>query len=217
MAIEGKTRKKVASIGDKLEEDKGIIQLNKVILVEGQDDVIFFHALLKKLEVYDIEIHEIGGRSQFKDNFPSFRINRGFEKIEHLAVIRDADTSADNEFDSIKYVLEQEGMDVPSERNRFTDGRPKIGVFIMPGDSDEGMLEDLCLKTVEDKRAMECVRTFIRCASELDEPPKNKAKACCQAFLAAMPNIVCSVGLGALKGYWDFDSDQLAILKSFVE
>lgn len=34
----------MASIGGILEEETGIIQLNKVILVEGQDEVNFFHA-----------------------------------------------------------------------------------------------------------------------------------------------------------------------------
>jgi len=169
------------------------------------------------LNVHDIEVHEIGGKPKFKDNFPTFCINRGFEKIEHLAVIRDADTNANNQFKSIQHVLRKERMDVPSEINRFTDGRPRIGIFIMPGDSDKGMLENLCLNTVKDNPAMECVKAFIRCACDLDKNPNNKAKACCQAFLAAMPDIVKSVGLGARKGYWNFDSDELNNLKSFLK
>ena len=78
------------------------------------------------------------------------------------------------------------------------------------------MLEDLCLKTVEHHPAMRCVATFIGCVLELENPPNNIAKAKAQAFLAAMPRLVNSVGLGAQKGYWDFNSEELTDLKAFI-
>ena len=91
--------------------------------------------------------------------------------------------------------------------NQFSDGNPRIGIFIMSGNSDTGMLEDLCLKTVGEHPAIECVNTFIDCASGLNNPPKIMSKAKAQAFLTAMPKIANSVGVGAQKGYWNLDSD----------
>lgn len=87
----------------------------------------------------------------------------------------------------------------------------------MPGNSDTGMLEDLCLKTVGEHPAMECVNAFIDCASGLNNPPKIMAKAKAQVFLAAMPKIANSVGVGAQKGYWNFNSDELDNLISFMD
>jgi hypothetical protein len=107
---------------------------------------------------------------------------------------------------------------VPSEDGQFVPGSPKIGIFIMPGNSVDGnMLEDLCLKTVEEHPAMKCVCDFAYCVSGLNNPPKNISKAKCQAFLATQPEIVNSVGLGARKDYWDFDSPALDELKQFLE
>ena len=86
----------------------------------------------------------------------------------------------------------------------------------MPGNSDAGMLEDLCLKTVENHPAMGCVQPFTSCISELEESPNNIVKAKAQAFLAAMPELANSVGVGAQKGYWNFKSEELTDLKSFI-
>lgn len=46
--------------------------------------------------------------------------------------------------------------------------------------------------------------------------PNNIAKARSQVFLAAMPDIVNSVGLGAKKNYWDFNSSVMSELKTFI-
>ncbi|KAF5426801.1 MAG: hypothetical protein C5S41_02185, partial [Candidatus Methanomarinus sp.] len=62
----------------------------------------------------------------------------------------------------------------------------------------------------------ECVNAFIDCASGLDDPPKIMAKAKAQVFLAAMPKISNSVGVGAQKGYWNLDSDELNDLRLFI-
>jgi len=46
---------------------------------------------------------------------------------------------------------------------------------------------------------------------------KNIAKAKAQAYLSIMPVIVSSVGVGATKGYWNLESEELNDLKKFLE
>ena len=92
----------------------------------------------------------------------------------------------------------------------------------MPGEAIDGtMLEDLCLKTVEKHKAMTCVNEYASCISALEPTPKNIPKAKVQVFkakvfLAAQPEIVDSVGLGAQKKYWDIESPALDELKKFL-
>jgi hypothetical protein len=87
----------------------------------------------------------------------------------------------------------------------------------MPGEAVEGtMLEDLCLKTVENQPAMKCVNEFVCCACELEIKPRNLSKAKVQTFLAAQPDITNSVGIGAQKNYWDFESPYIDELKQFL-
>lgn len=193
------------------------IREKTVLAVEGKDEVNFFGALLKYLEITGFEIRDVGGKSQFKDKLPALVKMSGFSDVEALAVIRDADKDANAAFDSVRHVLTKEGLEPPARMNRFSDGNPVIGIFIMPGDSDRGMLEDLCLRTVKDHPAMECVNALINCTSRLTNPPKITVKAQAQAFLASMPTIVNSVGLGAQKGYWNFDSSELSDLVSFID
>jgi hypothetical protein len=193
-----------------------VIRQKKLIAVEGQDEVNFFNALFKYVGVDDFEIHEIGGKDQFKDKLPALVRMRGFSEVEVLAIIRDADDNADAAFKSIRNILKKEKLKPPIQVNQFSDGSPKIGIFIMPGNSDTGMLEDLCLKTVEDHPSMHCVELFIDCISALENPPNNITKAKAQAFLASMPKLVKSVGLGAQKGYWNFNSEELTDLKAFI-
>lgn len=209
--------KKLVSISGNLEKDTGVICLKKIIVVEGQDEVYFLDALLRNMKITDMEVREVGGKQQFKDKLPALVRMSGFSDVEVLAIIRDADNNAAAAFKSISNILKKEGLKPATEVTQFSEGSPKIGIFIMPGNSDAGMLEDLCLKTVENHPAMDCVQLFANCISELEEAPNNIVKAKAQAFLAAMPKDVNSVGVGAQKGYWNFNSEELNDLKSFID
>ena len=193
------------------------ISKKKVLIVEGEDEVNFFTALLEHMRITGFEIHGIGGKDKFKSIFPALVRMPGFSDVEVLAVVRDADKDADAAFKSVRNILEREGLKPPIKMNQFSNkSKPIVGIFIMPGNSDTGMLEDLCLKTVENHPAMKCVNSFIDCVSKLDNPPNNISKAKAQVFLAAMPKLVNSVGLGAKKRYWNFNSKELTNLKSFI-
>ena len=194
-----------------------IIHQKKVLAVEGKDEVNFFRALLKYMKITNFEVREVGGKRQFKTKLPALVRIRGFSDVEVLAVVRDADNDAKVAFNSIRNILKKEKLKPPNQVNQFSNGTPKIGIFIMPGNYDAGMLEDLCLKTVKNHPAMACTKSFIDCVSKLEKPPKNIAKAKAQAFLAAMPEIANSVGVGAQKGYWNFDSEELTDLKLFID
>lgn len=194
-----------------------IIRQKKVIAVEGSDEVNFFNALLKYTGITDIDVCEVGGKQQFKNKLPALVRRSGFTDVEVLVIIRDADNDAAAAFKSIKNILKKERLKSPIQANQFSEGIPRIGIFIMPGNSDTGMLEDLCLKTVKHHPAMGCVESFIGCVAKLENLPNNIAKAKAQAFLAAMPELANSVGVGAQKGYWNFNSEELTDLKSFID
>lgn len=193
------------------------IKKSKILIVEGKDEVSFFKAFFKHEKIEGVQIYDIGGKDNFKNDLPIFVRLSNFSRVETMAVIRDADENADQAFISIKNILKKENLTPPNQKNQFADGEPKIGIFIMPGDSDEGMLEDLCMKTIANHPILECVDEFITCVSERGVLPKNKAKAKAQVFLAAMPEIVNSVGLGALRNYWNFESDELVNLRIFIK
>ena len=199
----------------------GPIIYKKIIAVEGPDDDNFFDALLRRMNIKDYDIRFVGGKDEFKDKLPALKNVRGFFNangfpfVTHLAIIRDE--NGDNAFESVTNIIKKEGFTPPQKHGLFSNGNPKIGIFIMPGTTVKGtMLEDLCLKTVEKNPAMKCVNEFASCVSAMEPKPKNISKAKAQTFLAAQPEIANSVGVGAQKGYWDFESPALDELKQFL-
>ncbi len=196
---------------------------NKLLLVEGQDEVNFFEKLCAHWNINGYQIVPVGGKDQFPKKFPPLIKSPGFSdpggaRVTHLAVIRDQD--GDNAFESIANIIRKCDLLPPENEGFYSTGRPKVGVFIMPGNTIKGtMLEDLCLKTQENHPAMLCVNEFAACISQLDESPNDNvlSKTKAYAFLAAQPKPVNSIGLGAQRRYWDFDSPHLDELKVFSE
>ncbi|MBL7092356.1 hypothetical protein ISS22_00135 [candidate division KSB1 bacterium] len=179
-----------------------VIRKKKVLAVEGDDEINFFDSLLKYLGISDIEIRKVGGKDQFKNKLPALVESSGFfDNVEVFAVIRDANADANAAFASVKNILKKLNLNPPTQMNKFANNGIKLGVFIMPGNSAEGMLEDLCLNTVQQHPKMTCVNEFIECIFKLEDPPKNLAKAKAQSFLSAIPIIANSIGIGAKKGY----------------
>ncbi len=170
----------------------------------------------------DVQIECVGGKNQFSDKLPALLKVPGFFQpdgssfVMRLAIVRDKDE--DDAFRSIANIVKNADLVPPLAPGQFSDGSPRVGVFIMPGEHVDGtMLEDLCLETVKDHPAMRCVGLFAECVQALADSPRNPSKAKCQTFLAAQADIANSVGVGAQKGYWNLGSPVLNELKAFLE
>jgi hypothetical protein len=190
----------------------------RLLVVEGKDGINFSEKLLEYISILDsVDIRSSEGKDNFKNLMPGFKFATGFKNIEKIAVIRDADENAKDAFKSVTGVLGKIGLQSPKKPGEFSNGRPSVGVFIMPDNSSNGMLEDLCLESVKDHEAMKCVDNFIACAQELKEQPDNISKAKVQVFLASRPKIANSIGRAAQKGYWNFNSEKLQPLINFLK
>jgi len=90
----------------------------------------------------------------------------------------------------------------------------------MPNNDKAGMLEMLCLDSINNNNQV-CyieMQKYIEC---LDNHYKgntsfNIHKAQTQIYLASKILIVNSLGIGALKGYWDFDNEVFKDIKDFL-
>lgn len=199
--------------------DKTVIDTTKLIIVEGDDDERFIQELLRELNILDTEIINVGGNN-FREYLPEIGKISGFASINQLAIISDADDDAHSTFQRIVNSINRiDDYDLvpPTERNTFCPGSPSVGVFIITKkDSEEGMLEDLCLASVEDHESMKCVDDFSECINRLGIVLRNPSKSRCQTFLSAMIHSVPHIGIAAQRGYWDFNSEALDGLKSFL-
>jgi hypothetical protein len=204
-----------------------------VLLVEGDDELNFFGAFLRHLRIEGVDLLDLKGKRQFKHTIPAALKMPGFSNARVYAVVRDADNNADGAFESVRNILRDNKQPFPQARNTFTDGPPKVGIFIVPGDFDTGMLEDLCMGTVSDHAVIPCVDEFMACITRMvvfpphpdpDAPhvenfkaPNNPNKARAKAFLAAQPHDLPSVGVAAQADVWNFDHPCLNDLKAFLQ
>lgn len=201
-------------------EKLNAVTKKKVLALEGNDECVFFEALLDYMGITECQIYDIGGKDKFKFKIPALvkTSELDFDLVEVFAMIRDADDKPEGAFESIRNIAKKAGLNPSATVNTFGNSKPKVGIFIMPGNSETGMLEDLCLETVKDLPVMAHVNNYINCVEQTQgKKLKKVAKAKAQVYLASTPDIICGVGLGAKRKYWDFTSSALDDLKTFLE
>ena len=130
---------------DTKKPDMKNITHKKVLAVEGKDECYFFEALLDYMGIIEYQIYDIEGKNNFRTKIPALvkTSDLDFDKVDVFAIIRDADDNHEGAFESISYIVKKAGLKGPLKVNTFGDGNPKVGIFIMPGNSGNGMLEDL--------------------------------------------------------------------------
>jgi hypothetical protein len=201
-------------VGDSV--TSGTLTKELALLVEGKDEESFFEAFFSHLSIRDIQMRPYEGKDRLSAFLKAFILDPGYGKLRAFGIVRDADLSQDSAFESIARALENAGLHHPKRSGEFANkGGKKIGIFILPGSGNSGMLEDLCLSTVRSHpvtpplnnyfSALETVLTKrippnAQMQAGKNYFPKNEAKARAQAFLAGMHETVNNVGLGAKHG-----------------
>ncbi len=204
-------------------EDKFKIKSTRLLVVEGKDECNFFKALLKHLDIKDVQLVDVGGINKFQYEFPTLYNMEGFNKVNVIGFIRDAEKKpAENAFNSICNIIKKYDLPVPNARGIVCKlGIPNTAIFIMPDNAGTGMLENLCLKTIESTPFYDCVIKYVECFSQhqsLEEKKKfNEPKSKVQTYLASRSPIFNSLGLGAFEGYWDFNHSCLNEIKGFLK
>ena len=189
----------------------------KLLLVEGRDEERFFPAFLHHLGIENVQVVSYGGKPQFGSNLKVFVVTGGFEQVSSLGIIRDADASATSALQSVQDNLRNVGLTAPSDFLLPSDSIPRVSVFVMPNNSDEGELEHLCLEALQDDLAMPCTEDFVECFTEaLDELPENLAKAKMHAFLSSREKSYLHIGEAADAGYFPWRHSAFAALAEFL-
>jgi hypothetical protein len=199
------------------------IATRNVLLVEGNDEFNFFMELLGHMGMntdIDVQPRTVGGKDNFKYALPAFLNDPNFPRVTAYAIIRDADTNAKAALASIQKVLRDNGQPCPRQHGEFACfDALKVGVFILPGNTNRGMLEDLCLSSVREHPIMPYVDEYIEQVKSTmrAKSPKNEGKAKLQVFLAGMPKTDERLGIAAKWKYWPFDHEAFASICDFIE
>jgi hypothetical protein len=163
------------------------IEQPKLLIVEGNDEREFFAAAMRDhLAITDVQPMPIGGKTNLRQNLSALVNDPQWPAVRSLAIVRDADSpladakvevssmvEAAKAFESVRGSLHHVRLNCPEKHGNFTDGPPRVGVFIMPNGADDGMLETLCLQAASNSTGYSCVDQYVRCLEESNIIPRN--------------------------------------------
>jgi hypothetical protein len=209
-----------------MDENEGIasqpqeIFKNKLLLDEGKDEIAVFNALLKHLNIQDIQVEDYGGKGKLPSVIGSLPLRPNFLNIVSLGITRDADNSAMSAFTSICDSLTRNGLSAPQASGTILSGKPNIGIMIMPDGVKAGMLEDLCLAALQDESVQLYINEYIDCVKKINDPystnPLIESKARIHIWLSAQKKPDLRLGEAAQKGYLNWDHQAFDSLKQFL-
>ena len=191
----------------------------KQLIVEGKDDAWLVGALLKKLNITDVQIHDLEGVGNLRRLLRTLVISPGFQDdVYALGILRDADDNSANQLRSVRDALRAVNLPVPTRSLQVAGGNPKTLILIVPHEERTGAIEDVCLASVEADTASDCVEEYIDCVHEkVATPPNNRSKAKVQTFLASRTRPGLRLGEAAAAGYWNFNHSIFDPLKELLQ
>ncbi len=184
------------------------------LLVEGKDGQNFLKALCQHDDRSGVQIQNYGGVNELGRFLRAFVRAPGFDTVQRLGIVRDAETYATGAFQSIQSALRNAALPVPPSPARLTGDTPVVGALVLP-DQGSGMLETVVASSFAGTPTAACIDDFLACVeaegATLDRPDKSRVFA----YLAATATPL-SVGVAAQRGIWDFDHDAFQPMRRFL-
>jgi hypothetical protein len=183
----------------------------KLLLVEGETPSHFFEALATVLGLEnDIEIRNYGGISQLGLYLRTIASTLEFkEKVKSLAIARDAEDNPTGAKQSVEAAVASAGI----------GPHVSVRIAILPDEAAAGMIETLCVRSIESDPIYDCVTGFFDCLDTkqvaLPVGPV-RAKHIAQVFMAAKNCPQLFPGTAAYREVWPFSSPVFDSLKQFL-
>jgi hypothetical protein len=192
------------------------------LLVEGGADFHFFSHLFVKRGLYEkpgnqvipkgFEVRASGDWRQVIDGLVQLKEN----DLDALGIIVDADLNLQDRWKDIRKTLNEleldyELEDEPDRLGSIVFGKKRLGVWVMPNNRIEGILENFIAWMVQDKdnnRLWQHVEESIKTLPNGPrfDPEKNLAKAQIATWLAWQKEPGHPIGLAVSMGYVDAHS-----------
>lgn len=166
---------------------------NKVLLVEGNDDLHAVKALCKFHHVPEnFGVVDCNGKSGVLKQLNALIVSADLPQV--IGVMLDADQSSSARWQSIQNKLQNNNHQYPLPVVPYEDGtiidsiedKPKLGFWLMPNNKDAGILEDFCTELAEPK-SLDFARKCVKEASQMQVTTFKKidhSKAVIHTYLA---------------------------------
>lgn len=144
----------------------------RILLVEGQDDLhVVTHLRERSGLPVDFLIKEKGGVQPLLDSIP---VEVAAPDLRVLGIVADANADHIARWQAIRDRLARRGVELPGDpvaEGAVVDGRPRVGVWLMPHNSGPGRIEDLIADMIPpDDRVWRAAQDFVTNLPESDRP-----------------------------------------------
>lgn len=197
---------------------------NKKLLVEGNDDQHVIWALCEKFTVTEnFDVIDCEGITKLYEQLP-VRFKQA--QVDTIGLIIDADSEIKDRWKSISALLSLQGFTIPEEiplEGLILKGNSevKIGVWIMPNNNQNGMLEDFIsfLVPKEDKILPIVNDTLTNIENQgLNQYSLiHKSKATIHSWLSLQADPGTPMGLGITKRYLTTDEETCLKLVNWLK
>ncbi len=194
-----------------------IIEKEKILLVEGIDEVNVFKKLMVMINLPDIQVIPMEGKGEFPDKYETIFTSPEARIVKSVGIVRDADSDPKAEFDRIKTGLKRMGHPMPKGLNQAAnDGKISINIFLMPDCKSNGALETLFEESIKGTPIFEeCITNYLDCV---------KAKTGCNfndktktyAYIAVQKDPDVRLGNSVEIGHWDLSHACFNPIKNFL-
>ena len=161
------------------------IDSDRLLLCEGKTIVLVLGPCCRQFEIQGFQPLDFGSKDNFHNFLRDVSLLPGFaQRVKTIAIVRDAENNAGGAFANSREALVQVGLPAPSTPGQIVNGPPRVGVFVLPDNKADGMIETLCVRSIDNDPAFECLDIFFKCVKErVGSLPSNLHKARAQAFL----------------------------------
>ncbi len=193
---------------------------DRVLIVEGYSDLLFYAELLEALGRHgQVFIKHFNGRSDLATKLETFLTPQLLAAKQAFGIIVDADTNAHNTSSELTSLLTQLAG-APIMAGAWTSGQPRIGLFVTPDGSSSGEIETLVWRAWSadpaNGRPKGCIDEFVVCMTRAGLKAQSPDKGLVSALLAIRHDEDPRLGPGARAKVFDFNRPEYSQLKEFL-
>ena len=189
-------------------------KFNKKLLVEGNDDQHVIWALCEQFKINEtFDVIDCEGIDKLLEQIP---VRFKQSSVDTIGIIIDADSNLLLRWNRLKQLLRAQGFNIPEDLPKnglivLVVGQISIGIWIIPDNNVNGMLEDfLSFLVPSDDNFLPIVNEHV---SNIEKQGLNtyalihKPKAVIHPWLAVQEDPGTPIGLSITKRYLSTDDD----------
>lgn len=193
----------------------------RVLVVEGYSDLLFYAECLKAINKLEgVFIKQIGGKANLAAKLEAFVTPLLLAEKTHLGIIVDADRNPAGTFLSVQATVAKQTAQTVPVAGAWTDGAPRVGIFVTPDGREEGEIETLVWRAwggdPVNAAARECVVNFTDCMKTAGHVAHSPDKGLVGALLAIRYDEDPRLGPGARERVFNLHRPEFGPLRTFL-